>query len=90
VASRFVLSDYVQAALAEAAYDKLEDETYSGHIAVCPGVVAFGASLRECEDQLRTTLEDWILLGLRLKHPIPLVGGIDLNKEPAREPVDAM
>lgn len=90
MASRYVLSDYVAAALAEAVYDKLEDGTFSGHIPACPGVVAFGTSLRECEEELRSTLEDWILVGLRLKHPLPVVNGIDLNKEPAREPVDAM
>jgi predicted RNase H-like HicB family nuclease len=84
------LSDYVAAALAEAVYDKLEDGTFSGHIPVCLGVVAFGNTLRECEDELRSTLEDWILVGLRLKHPLPVVSGIDLNKEPEREPVDAV
>ena len=90
MSSRYVLSDYVAAALAEAGYDKLEDGTFSGHIPACPGVVAFGCSLRECEDELRSTLEDWILVGLRLKHLLPVVNGIDLNKEPAREPVDAV
>ena len=90
MSSRYVLSDYVAAALAGAAYDKLEDGTFSGRIPACPGVVAFGASLRACEEELRSTLEDWILLGLRLKHSLPVVNGIDLNKEPAREPVDAV
>ena len=86
---RYVLSDYVAAALAEAVYDKLEDGTFPGHIPASQGVVAFGTSLRECEDELRSTLEDWILVGLRLKHRLPIVRGIDLNKEPAGEPVDA-
>lgn len=90
MSSRYVLSDYVAAALAEAVYDKLEDGTFSGHIPACPGVVAFGPSLRECEEELRSTLEDWILVGLRLKHSMPVVNGIDLNKEPMREPVDAV
>jgi predicted RNase H-like HicB family nuclease len=87
---RYVLSDYVAAALADAAYDKLEDGTFSGHIPGCAGVVAFGPSLRACEEELRSTLEDWILVGLRLRHPLPVVNGIDLNKEPVREPVDAL
>ncbi len=90
MASRYVLSDYVAAALAEAEYDKLEDGTFSGRISACPGVVSFGTSLHECEEELRSTLEDWILVGLRLKHPLPVVSGIDLNKEPVREPVDAV
>ena len=53
-----ILSDYVDAALREATYDKLEDGTYAGRIPSCPGVVAFGASLRTCEQELRSTLED--------------------------------
>lgn len=70
-------------------YDKLEDGTYAGRIPDCPGVIAFGGSLRECESELPSTLEDWILLGLQMGHPLPVLAGIDLNKEPAREPVDA-
>ncbi len=90
MAPRYVLSDYVGEALAQAAYEKLEDGNYAGRIPPCPGVVAFGSSLRECENELRSTLEDWILVGLQLRHPLPVIQGIDLNKEPAREPVDAV
>ena len=90
MAPRYVLSEYVEEALAQAAFEKLEDGSYAGRIAPCPGVIAFGTSLRECENELRSTLEDWILVGLQLKHPLPLIAGIDLNKEPAREPVDAV
>jgi predicted RNase H-like HicB family nuclease len=86
----YVLSDYVAEALAEAVYDKLEDGSYSGRIASCPGVLAFADSLRACEDELRSTLEDWILLGLRLGHKLPVISGIDLNREPTREPVDTV
>ncbi|HEY6271773.1 MAG TPA: hypothetical protein VIX19_07245 [Terriglobales bacterium] len=86
----YVLSDYVAEALAEALYDKLEDGSYAGRIPSCPGVVAFAISLRECESELRSTLEDWILLGLRLGHQLPVIAGIDLNREPTREPVDAL
>jgi len=87
---RYVLSEYVEQAMAEAAYDKLEDGTFAGRIPPCQGVIAFGGSLRDCEEELQSTLEDWILLGLRMGHPLPVLAGIDLNKEPAREPVDAV
>ncbi len=90
MAPRFVLSEYVAAALADATYDKLEDGTFAGRVPSCPGVVAFGASLRACEDEVRSTLEDWILVGLRFRHPLPIISGINLNKEPSREPVDAV
>jgi len=58
----------------QALYDKLEDGSFAGRIPSCKGVVAFGATLRECEDELRSTLEDWILVGLKLKHPLPVIG----------------
>jgi predicted RNase H-like HicB family nuclease len=85
-----ILTEYVNRALAQAVYDKLEDGTFTGRIPSCKGVVAFGATLRECEDQLRSTLEDWILVGIKLGHSLPVIAGIDLNKEPVREPVDAV
>lgn len=87
---RFVLTEYVDQLMAVAVYDKLEDGRFAGRIPSCKGVVAFGPTLRECEDELRSTLEDWILVGLKLGHALPVVSGIDLNKEPACEPVDAV
>jgi len=87
---RFILTEYVNQLMANAVYDKLEDDTFAGRIPQCKGVVAFGLTLRECEDELRSTLEDWILVGLKLGHPLPVIGGIDLNKEPQREPVEAV
>jgi predicted RNase H-like HicB family nuclease len=39
----------------------------------CRGVIAFGKTLRECEAELRSTLEDWVLVGLKLGHPIPVL-----------------
>ncbi len=78
--ARYILSDYVGEALAQAVYEKLEDGSYAGRIPVCQGVVAFGKSLRECENGLRPTVEDWILLGLQLKHRLPVIHGIDLNQ----------
>jgi len=87
---RYILSEYVEQAMAQATYDKLEDGTYSGRIPTCKGAVAFGSTLRECEDSLRSTLEDWILLGLKMRHALPVIGDIDLNKEPVRESVDTV
>jgi predicted RNase H-like HicB family nuclease len=90
MATRFILTEYVEQAMAHATYDKLEDNTFAGRIPDCKGVVAFGSTLRECEDELRSTLEDWILVGLKLGHPLPIIAEINLNKEPAYEPVGAV
>lgn len=40
--TQFILSDYVEQAMAEALYDKLDDGSFSGRIPVCKGVVTFG------------------------------------------------
>ncbi|HUT23596.1 MAG TPA: type II toxin-antitoxin system HicB family antitoxin [Sumerlaeia bacterium] len=68
---RFVLHHYVKGAMGQALYDEMEDGSYRGRIPACGGVVAFAPTLGECEDELRSTLEDWVLLGPRLKHKTP-------------------
>lgn len=90
MASTFVLSDYIEQALRLAEYDKLEDGTFAGRISDCKGVFAFGTTLRECETELRSTLEDWVLVGLKLGHKLPLLGDLDLNTPPAYEPMEAL
>lgn len=87
---QFILTDYVEQALSQAIYDKLEDGTFVERIPQCKGVVVFGATLRQCQDELRSTLEDWILVGLKLGHSLPVIAGIDLNREPQREPVETL
>ncbi len=42
---QYILSDYLDRALAQAEYDKLEDGTFFGRIPACKGVVAFAAAL---------------------------------------------
>ena len=76
----YPLTAYIEAAMDAARYDKLEDGSFAGEIPKLKGIAAFGKSLRECEAELRSTLEDWILVGLRLGHPRPVLKGINLNK----------
>jgi predicted RNase H-like HicB family nuclease len=90
MAVRYILSEYIDRAMADAVYDKLEDGTFAGRIPPCKGVVAFGATLRECEEELHSTLEDWVLVGIKLGHRLPEMRGLDLNREPIREPVDTV
>jgi len=85
-----ILTGYIDTALSRAEYDKLEDGTFSGRIPGCKGVIAFGKTLRECENELQSTLEDWIFIGLKLGHSLPVIDDFDLNKEPVYESVAAM
>jgi predicted RNase H-like HicB family nuclease len=75
----FIPTNYINATLSSAVYDKLDDGSFSGRIPACKGVVAFGTSLRKCEEELHSTLEDWLLLGFKLGHILPVIDGIDLN-----------
>jgi len=85
MAGQYILTDYLENALAQAEYDKLEDGSFFGRIPSCKGVVAFGATLRECETELRSTLEDWVLVGLKLGHSLPVLNSLDLNGKPEYE-----
>lgn len=90
MSAQFILSDYFERAMSHAEYDKLEDGSFAGRIEGCKGVVSFGATLKECEGGLRSALEDWVWLGLRLGHALPVVDGIDLNREPSCEPLESV
>lgn len=88
--AHYIISEYLSQAMAQAEYDKLEDNSFSGRIPSCRGVIAFGSTLRGCEDELRSTLEDWLLLGLKLGHALPEVNGINLNQEPVNESLESV
>jgi hypothetical protein len=90
MSGRFILTDYVESAMAQAVYEILEENSYAGRIPACTGVLAFAPGLKACEDELRSTLEDWVLMGLKLGHPLPVIAQIDLNRAPLNEPVDAL
>ena len=87
---RFVLTDYIVQAMSQAVYEELEDGTFAGTIPSCSGVIAFDDTFSECREELQATLEDWILVGLKLGHPLPMVAGIDLNLDNVNEPVEPL
>jgi len=60
---------------------------FFGSIPECPAVWAAGETLEACRDELQSVLEDWIILGLRLGHPIPAIDGIAVAPEKL-EPID--
>ncbi len=79
---KFIITDYINILLSLAEYDKLEDGTYAGRIPKCKGVISFGTTLKVCQDELRSTLEDWIFVGIKFGHTLPVIGKINLNKKP--------
>ena len=74
-----MLTEYINAAMRHATYDKLQSGEWYGEISETPGVWATGPTIDATRDELRSVLEDWILIGVRLGHELPVVDGIDLN-----------
>lgn len=50
-----------------------------GEIPGFDGVYANEPTVEECQRELQGVLEDWILLGLRLGHELPVIDNLNLN-----------
>lgn len=74
-----MLTAYIQAAMQRATYEILEDGSFYGEIPGLQGVYASTATLETCRAELQDVLEGWIILGLRLGHPIPEIDGFQLD-----------
>lgn len=73
------LNAYLQAAMDHAQFETLPgDEGVFGNIPGLDGVWANAPNVEQCRDELESALEDWVLVGLRLGHDIPPIGGVDL------------
>jgi predicted RNase H-like HicB family nuclease len=56
-----------------------EGEGYFGRIESLQGVWAQADTLEACREELREVLEEWIILGLKMGHPLPSIEGIALT-----------
>jgi predicted RNase H-like HicB family nuclease len=76
-----MLTDYIQAAMRQAKYELMENRKFFARIPSCRGLWAEGDTLEACREELQSTLEDWLLLGLQLGHKLPVIEGINLNRK---------
>jgi predicted RNase H-like HicB family nuclease len=76
-----MLSEYISRAMHHAHYELMENGRFFSSIPECKGCWAEGATLEECREELQSTLEDWLLLGLQMGHPLPVIDDIDLNRK---------
>ena len=74
-----MILDYCQKAIEKAEYKKLEGGTWYAEIPGFKGVWSSGESVEECRKELITVLEEWIILKLRDKDPIPEVDGLKVE-----------
>ena len=73
-----MLSEYIQGALERAQYKRLDDETWFAEIPDFVGVWANGKTVEHCRKELVEVLEEWLILKIRDKDPLPLINGIDI------------
>ena len=76
-----MLTEYINKAMSKAIYDKLDDGSFSGKIPKFSGVVAFGETLYQCQKELRSSLEGWLIVKIRHGDDLPIMGRLDLNKK---------
>ncbi len=74
-----MLTTYIQSAMKHAKYEILDDQTFYGEIEGFQGVYANANTLEMCREELQSVLEGWIILGLRMGHPLPEVDGVRLD-----------
>ena len=74
-----MLFEYTQEALEKAVYKRLDDGTWFAEIPGFEGVWADGNTVEQCRTELLEVLEEWLILKLRDKDPIPEVEGVDLK-----------
>jgi predicted RNase H-like HicB family nuclease len=75
-----MLTEYIERAMRKAHYNLMENGRFFATIPKCKGLWAEGKTLEKCREELRSTLEDWLLLGLQLGHFLPVIDGINLNR----------
>jgi predicted RNase H-like HicB family nuclease len=73
-----MLTAYIEEAMRRARYKILDDNTYYGWVQELAGVWAQAATLEECQVELQSVIQDWLLLGLKLGHELP---GFDDSEE---------
>lgn len=74
-----MIIEYCQKAIEKAEYKKLEDDTWYAELPGFRGVWSNGKSVEECRKELITVLEEWIILKLRDKDPIPEIDGLKVE-----------
>jgi len=74
-----MLSEYIQKALEKAQYRLLDDKTWFADIPGFEGVWANSRTVEECRHELMEVLEEWIVLKIRDRDPIPEIEGVEIK-----------
>ena len=66
-----MLNEFITKKLKNAKYKILEDGSYFGEIPGLSGIWANANNLEKCRQELKEVLEDWLLLKVRDRQPVP-------------------
>jgi predicted RNase H-like HicB family nuclease len=67
---------YIDAALARAEYEVLEDRSFRATVPGLRGVVALGPGVEACRRELAEVVEEWVLVRVARGLPVPKLGGV--------------
>jgi predicted RNase H-like HicB family nuclease len=80
-----MLTEYINAAMARAEYERLEDGTYFGSLPFWQGIWGNAVTLKDCQKELQEVLEDWIIMALQEGTVIPVIDGLDFSQSQVQE-----
>jgi hypothetical protein len=66
-----MIRQYIDEALHRASYSVLDGNLYCATVTGLPGVIATGATLGRCREQLAENVEEWVLLRVSCGLSIP-------------------
>lgn len=74
-----MLTEYVEKGMLLAQVEKMEDGRYFASIPIFKGLWADGDTQDECRSELRSCLEEWLVIALREDDELPELAGVSLN-----------
>jgi predicted RNase H-like HicB family nuclease len=77
-----MLTEYIEAAMGRANYEIVEDDgSFYGHIPEFPGAWANEKTLEACRTELKSVIEDFILIAVAHHDELPELDGLSLQVE---------
>jgi predicted RNase H-like HicB family nuclease len=74
-----MLLQYIQKALTKAQYKHMDDGTWFAEVPGFQGVWANATTVEECRQELMEVIEEWLVLKIRDRDPIPKIEGVTLE-----------
>jgi len=74
-----MILEYCEKAIEKAEYKQMEDGSWFAEIPGFRGVWANSNTVEECRKELIAVLEEWLILKLRDRDPVPEINGLRLE-----------